>query len=47
MEDKYLCPKCNSDIEVIRGCGSEGYFCKSCNRLISSKEVIKVVENNQ
>lgn len=44
MAEKYLCPKCNSEIEVIRGCGSQGFFCNTCNRLISSKEVIKVEE---
>lgn len=42
MKEKCLCPKCNSQLEIIRGCGSEGYFCNSCKRLISSKEVIKL-----
>lgn len=44
MAEKYLCPKCNSELEVIRGCGSEGFFCDKCKSLVSSKSVIKVEE---
>ena len=39
--EKFICPICKGEIEVIRGCGSEGFFCNNCKRLISSKEVIK------
>lgn len=36
----YYCPECSSVIECIRGCGSTGYFCNKCKKLISSKAVL-------
>lgn len=36
----YYCPECGSVIECIRGCGSTGFFCNKCNKLISSKVVL-------
>lgn len=36
----YYCPECGKVIECIRGCGSTGYFCNNCNKLISSKAVL-------
>ena len=36
----YYCPKCGNVIECIKGCGSTGYFCNKCKRLISSKDVL-------
>ena len=36
----YYCPECSNVIECIRGCGSTGYFCNKCKKLISSKAVL-------
>ena len=36
----YYCPECGSVIECIKGCGSTGYFCNNCKKLISSKAVV-------
>jgi len=36
----YYCPECSNVIECIRGCGSTGYFCNNCKKLISSKVVL-------
>ena len=36
----YYCPDCGRVIECIRGCGSTGYFCNECKKLISSKAVL-------
>ena len=34
------CPECGNEIECIKGCGSTGYFCNTCKKLISSKCVL-------
>ena len=36
----YYCAECGSVIECIKGCGSTGYFCNKCRKLISSKAVL-------
>lgn len=36
----YYCPECGKSVECIRGCGSTGYFCNTCKKLISSKAVL-------
>ena len=36
----YYCPECGNVIERIIGCGSTGYFCNTCKKLISSKVVL-------
>ena len=41
----YYCHKCGNVIECINGCGSTGYFCNKCKRLISSKDVLTETVN--
>lgn len=36
----YYCPQCGNVVECIKGCGSTGYFCNTCKKLISSKAVL-------
>lgn len=36
----YYCPECGKELECIRGCGSTGYFCNECKKLISSKAIL-------
>lgn len=36
----YYCPECGNEVECIQGCGSTGYFCNKCNKLISSKAIL-------
>ena len=36
----YYCPECGNAVECIKGCGSTGYFCNTCKKLISSKAVL-------
>lgn len=42
--EKYYCPECKSEVECIKGCGSTGYFCNKCNKLISSKVVLTEIK---
>jgi quercetin dioxygenase-like cupin family protein len=36
----YYCPECRNKLEELASCGTIGYFCNSCNKLISSKKII-------
>lgn len=40
MEKEYYCPECNLKLEKIVGCGSVGYFCNKCNKLVSKKRIL-------
>lgn len=40
MEAENYCPECKSKLEKISGCGSIGYFCNKCNKLISRKRIL-------
>lgn len=40
MEKEYFCPECNSKLEKIEGCGSVGYLCDKCKKLISRKRIL-------
>ena len=33
----YYCPECKNKLEELSGCGVVGYFCNTCNKLISRK----------
>jgi hypothetical protein len=34
------CPKCNHELEVIRACGCQDYFCNHCNELVSKRKAV-------
>lgn len=40
MEKSFYCPECKSKLEEITGCGSVGYFCDHCKKLISRKAIL-------
>ncbi len=40
MTKLYYCPECKSKLEELSGCGAMGYFCNSCNKLISRKRIL-------
>jgi len=35
-----ICPDCENQIEVIKACGCNDYFCNHCNQLVSKSRVI-------
>ncbi len=37
----YRCDKCGKEAEKLVACGSEQFFCNSCNELKSRKSIIK------
>jgi hypothetical protein len=39
MED-YYCPQCFEKLERLSGCGSVGYMCNACRKLISRKKML-------
>lgn len=41
MKEKYYCPDCHQEVEIVAACGATNYFCNHCKKLISSKKVIK------
>jgi len=43
MED-YYCPKCNDKLERLSGCGTVGYMCNTCKRLVSKKNILSYQE---
>lgn len=45
--NKYYCPKCNQELEVLSSCGAVNYFCNTCNELKSSKSILTEEEHNQ
>ena len=47
MREKYLCPECHKEVELIAACGAAQYFCNHCKKLVSSKAVIKVESENE
>ncbi len=40
MEKSFYCPDCSHKLEEIKGCGSVGYFCDHCKKLISKKSIL-------
>ena len=44
---KLRCPKCNHEVEVIKACGCQDYFCNHCNELVSKSKVIKESDTDQ
>ncbi len=40
MEEQYFCPECKGLLEKIQGCGSVGYFCDNCKKLVSRKRIL-------
>lgn len=44
MEESFYCPDCNNKLEEIKGCGSVGYFCDHCKKLISKKSILTEVQ---
>lgn len=40
MEKSFYCPECSHKLEEIKGCGSIGYFCDYCKKLISRKVML-------
>ncbi len=42
MDEKFFCPVCKAQLEVLAACGSSSYFCNRCKKLVSSKEVLAV-----
>lgn len=40
MEKDYYCPECGFKLEKIEGCGSVGYLCDKCKKLISRKRIL-------
>lgn len=36
----YYCPECEGPLEYLHGCGSVSYFCNTCKKLISRKEIL-------
>lgn len=44
MPNKYYCPECKKELEELSGCGAVGYFCNSCNKLISRKKILSEEE---
>ncbi|MDX9870821.1 MAG: zinc-ribbon domain-containing protein [Clostridia bacterium] len=40
MSTVYYCPECRNELEEISGCGSVSYFCHTCKKLISRKQII-------
>ncbi|MGL5416074.1 MAG: zinc-ribbon domain-containing protein [Clostridium sp.] len=43
----YYCPECGSELGCIQGCGSTGYFCDKCKKLISSKAILTEESKNK
>lgn len=37
----YRCDKCGKEAEKLVACGSEQFFCNSCNELKSRKSILK------
>ena len=46
LKEKYLCPHCHQEVELIAACGATNYFCNHCKKLVSSKAVIKKEVSN-
>ncbi len=40
MSEKYYCPDCKGPLEELTGCGTQGFFCDSCKKLISRKKIL-------
>lgn len=40
MNGPWYCPDCGRELEVYSGCGSVGYLCDTCKKLISSKRIL-------
>lgn len=40
MKEKYYCPTCQQELEVIAACGATNYFCNHCKKLVSSKAAL-------
>lgn len=40
MKEKYYCPDCHEEVEVLEACGSSSYFCNNCKKLISGRKVL-------
>lgn len=40
MKEKYYCPDCKEEVELIAACGAANYFCNHCKKLVSSKRVL-------
>ena len=44
MKEKYYCPTCIREAEVIEACGASNYFCNQCKKLISSQSILREVD---
>lgn len=34
------CPDCHNELEAIKACGCNDYFCNHCNQLVSKKRML-------
>ena len=41
MKNKYYCPYCKGELDVLDGWGTISYYCMECNMLISRKKMLK------
>ena len=40
MKNKYYCPYCKGELDVLDGWGTISYYCMECNMLISRKKIL-------
>lgn len=36
----YYCPQCHNKLERIASCGTVGYMCDTCKRLVSKTKIL-------
>lgn len=42
--EEFYCPACKKKLDRYEGCGSVGYFCSTCKKLVSRSKMLRADE---